>query len=110
MRGRLSSTILTMLLFCVFAQARGAATPESPRLSELKRALDSGRGEALAEFWREVSRAGAPLVEKVEGDEENLLVTFLWRDGAAGKYVAVFPFARVNPLPHLFARLEGTDI
>ncbi|HEX8293291.1 MAG TPA: alpha/beta hydrolase-fold protein [Pyrinomonadaceae bacterium] len=92
------------------ARAAGSEEPESPRLSALRRALGEGRGGAVEEFWREAAREGSPLVESIKGDEENLLVTFLWRDGAAEKYVAVFPFARVNPLPHLFARVEGTDV
>lgn len=118
MTSRLKSSLLPLLLLLagLLAPARAAAqteavqVPESPRLSALQRALESGRGEALGEFWREVERAEAPLVEPVQGDDENLLVTFLWRDGAAERFVAVFPFARVNPLPHLFARMGGTDL
>jgi len=102
--------LLALLLVAAAPGAAARATPESPRLLELKSALASGRGAALEEFWREVARGGAPLVEPIQGDERNLLVTFLWRDGAAAKFVAVFPLARVNPLPHLFARLEGTDL
>lgn len=100
---------MLLVLLCGVC-ARGAGVPESPRLLTLKQALESGRGEALGEFWLEVARSGAPLVEPVRGDEQNFLVTFLWRDKAAEKFVAVFPFARVNPLPHLFARMEGTDL
>jgi enterochelin esterase family protein len=112
MTSRLTSPILLLLLFGALAHVHAAAqgTPESPRLAALKGALDGGRGEALEEFWREVARAGAPLVEPIKDDDENLLVTFLRRDGAAEKFVAVFPFARVNPLLHLFARLKGTDL
>ena len=113
---RLVNAILPLLLVGLLAPLRAAAqavagqTPESPRLLALKRALESGRGDALGEFWRGVEREGAPLVEPIKGDDENLLVTFLRRDGAAEKFVAVFPFARVNPLPHLFAHVEGTDL
>jgi enterochelin esterase-like enzyme len=104
-------TALTLLLACALAaHAAFGQKPESPRLSGLKVALESGRGAPLEEFWREVAREGAPLVESVEGDKDDLLVTFLWRDGAAEKFVAVFPLARVNPLPHLFERMEGTDL
>lgn len=116
MTGRVSSVLLPVLLLLLFAalapaQVGAGQTPESPRLLALKSALESGRGgDALGEFWREVEREGAPLVETIAGDKENLLVTFLRRDGAAEKFVAVFPFARVNPLPHLFARLQGTDL
>lgn len=116
MKSRLTRAPLLLLLVVAFAHARAAAQdagprpPESPRLSALKRALEAGRAEALGEFWREVERAGAPLVEPAGGDAQSLLVTFLWRDGAAQKFVAVFPFARVNPLPHLFERLGETDV
>src|SRR5215210_5911776 len=112
MPGRPVCAMLLVLLFVALAHARAAAqaTPESPRILELKRALGAGRAEALEEFWREVARGGAPLVEPIQGDDRNLLVTFLRRDGAAAKFVAVFPLARVNPLPHLFERLEGTDL
>ena len=112
----LRDAVLLLLLYGAPSQAYTEAQfiiqqpIDSPRLLALKNALESGRGEALAEFWREVLREGAPLVEPIKGDEQNLLVTFLWRDGAAEKFVAVFPFARVNPLPHLFARMGGTDV
>ncbi|MBV9926166.1 MAG: DUF3327 domain-containing protein [Acidobacteria bacterium] len=105
-RSLLSATLLVLLC----GVSARAAAPESPRLLSLKSALESGRREALAEFWRGVEREGAPLVEASRGDEESPLVTFLWRDQASEKFVAVFPFARVNPLPHLFKHLEGTDV
>lgn len=116
MKRRVKSSLPPLLLLAVLVSARAAQAdavqaPESPRLRALKSALESGRGEAaLGEFWREVESEGAPLVEPVEGDDENLLVTFLRRDGAAEKFVAVFPLARVNPLPHLFAHMGGTDL
>jgi enterochelin esterase-like enzyme len=118
MTNRPAGALLTplLLLLAVLAhagqavRAAGTGAPESPRLSALKKDLEAGRADALGEFWREVEGAGAPLVEPVEDDAERLLVTFLRRDAAAERFVAVFPFARVNPLPHLFERLAGTDL
>lgn len=92
------------------ARSDGPRSPESRRLASLQKEIESGRPGTLSRFWREVISAGAPLVESIEGDDKNLLVTFLWRDAAAQRFVAVFPFARVNPLPHLFTRLAGTDV
>jgi hypothetical protein len=34
---------------------------------------------ALDKFWQEVEQRGTPLIEPIEGDDKNLLVTFLWR-------------------------------
>lgn len=117
----LTLTLLT-LLSPALLPARGACaqqaaarfTPaaplESPALRALKKGLDEGRDGALADFWRGVERAGAPLVEPLEGDAENMLVTFLWRAPAGERYVAVFPLARPNPLRQLLANLPGTDV
>lgn len=116
MTRRFTSTILWLLLCGPFTQTYSVAQIpisqplDSPRLLALKNDLKSGRSDALGEFWQEIARRGAPLVEAIKGDDRNLLVTFLWRDKAEQKFVAVFPFARVNPLPHLMARLEGTDV
>ena len=112
----LTKTVLSLLLSGALTQTRPVAQIEirqpldSPRLAALKKGLESGDRNALEEFWRQVSREGAPLIEPIQGDAQNLLVTFLWRDSVAQKFVAVFPFARVNPLPHLMARLKGTDL
>ncbi len=117
MAGLFADLLLSLLLYGALATSHAAARPEAPgppesrRLASLRKEIESGGGVgALSQFWREVERQGTPLVEPVEGDDQYLLVTFLWRDAAAQRFVAVFPFARVNPLPHLFARLKGTDV
>jgi enterochelin esterase-like enzyme len=92
------------------AQFAARQSLDSPALRALKKALDEGRAGALEDFWREVGRRGAPLVEPIEGDGENVLVTFLWRAPAGERYVAVFPFARPNPLRGLLVNMPGTDL
>ncbi len=79
MTRRLKSSLLLLLFVVGLLAPVGAAAqtavgqaPESPRLLALKSALESGRGgDALGEFWREVEREGAPLVEPLKGDEES---------------------------------------
>ena len=51
----------------------------SPRLLTLQQAIAAGNTSALAAFWREVSTQGAPLIERVNHDDQHVLVTFLWR-------------------------------
>ena len=82
----------------------------SPRLLALQRELENGQSEALERFWSEISNTGSPLVERIASDSEDLLVTFLWRTRGENQYIAVFPFARPNPLPHLMSHLPGTDL
>src|SRR5215471_9625811 len=78
---------------------------DSPRLQSLKRELESGKADAVSRFWQEVEREGTPLIEPIKGDDQNLLVTFLWRAKEENKYIAVFPMARLNTLSHLMGHL-----
>jgi enterochelin esterase family protein len=52
----------------------------SPRIAQLAEAVDAGDRTALDDLWHEVAVTGSPLMEPVEGDETQTLVTFLWRD------------------------------
>lgn len=54
-------------------------TIESPIIRKLYEELKEGKLHALDMFWNEVEKNGAPLIEKIEDDEENFLVTPLWR-------------------------------
>ena len=51
----------------------------SLRLMALQNELESGNADALAIFWREIDKLGAPLVESIERDSDYSWVTFLWR-------------------------------
>ena len=52
---------------------------KSPRLLQLVRALDEERSGALDEFWREIEDLGEPLFETIEGNDEKILATIVWR-------------------------------
>lgn len=52
----------------------------SPQLAALDRELEIGNAEALAQFWREIVLQGSPLIEPVEENAQERLVTFLWHD------------------------------
>ncbi|MEU4556993.1 enterochelin esterase [Actinoplanes sp. NPDC023936] len=52
---------------------RPPAIAESPRIARLR----DGGPEAVARFWAEVTRTGAPLIER---DGDATLITFVWRE------------------------------
>lgn len=56
-------------------------TETSPRVARLLRDLPDRGSRVVDDFWREVTAAGTPLVEAVDGG--SALVTFLWRGEAA---------------------------
>jgi enterochelin esterase family protein len=74
---------------------------KSPRIDELRRAIETAGPAALDEFWHDVGRRGTPLVEPL--DRDRRLVTFLWRGEATTTSVSW----GVN-LP--LQRLGGTDL
>lgn len=88
--------ILVLLVLKVIAVISGApcrALQEalvSPRLVALQSEINSQKSGALEKFWAEISNRGAPLIETIEGDDRNLLVTFLWRAGRETTNVVVF--------------------
>src|SRR5262245_42817400 len=65
-----------------FAERLQFVAPEkyqSPRLAALGKELLAGNKSAVDKFWQEVEQRGTPLIEPIEGDDKNVLVTFLWR-------------------------------
>jgi enterochelin esterase family protein len=65
----------------------GKGVPVSPRLAALKAAIESGDEAAPAAFWREIEAQGTPMVEPIEGDEQHVLLTSLWRDDGEVRHV-----------------------
>ena len=45
----------------------------------LERDIRGGVANAVERFWSEVN-SRAPLIEPIDGDNENVLVTFLWKE------------------------------
>ena len=85
---------------------------ESPRILALSASVARGEPDAAASFWKELAKIGAPLIEPAPGDDENMLVTFLWHGGVSTRNVLVWwqPFAEKWESDYLMSRLEGTDV
>jgi hypothetical protein len=41
--------------------------------------VERGERESVNAFWEEVKKTGAPLIEPIAGDRENMAVTFVWK-------------------------------
>lgn len=91
-----------------------SATPKvvntSERIQQLVRDTASGRGDAVAAFWREVEGKG-PLIESVQGRDEEQLVTFLWRATFETHNVLVgWPMAVFRGDDYYMTHLPNTDV
>jgi len=87
-------------------------TPTSPRLTSLRREVETGNSEALTQFWQEISAAGAPLVEPLADDETHVLVTFVWRGDDTTQNVVLFdgPAGWKYPSRNQLEQLVETDL
>lgn len=85
---------------------------ESQRIHALRGSVERGERESVNTFWEEVKRAGAPLIEPIAGDRENMAVTFLWKGTPYTHNVLVLwlPYVGVAPDEFLMTRLGETDV
>lgn len=117
-RSLISVAVSVLLLLGAFiSNDAGAATripgpgqAVSPRITSLEREVKSGNLTALEQFWREVTRDGAPLIEQIEGDSRNALVSFVWRAKEDTANVVVFGFGSGDPSRNQMSRLANTDL
>ena len=83
----------------------------SPRIAALRKALENGDRPALEKFWQEAAAQGAPIIEPIQGDDANLLVTFLWRAREETRNVLVFAGLAGGTLAkNQMSRLMDTDL
>jgi enterochelin esterase family protein len=84
----------------------------SPRIASLRKEVESGKHEVIESFWNEIRTQGTPLVEPVENNDKDMLVTFLWRAGGDTRNVFIlwFPYAAAKPGDYQMIRLAGTDV
>lgn len=87
---------------------------QSPRLQELAQALgatDADRQILVDHFWHEMETAGTPLIEKLPGNPDASLVTFLWRETEPLQTVQLFEQVSWKPKEErLLTKFAGTDI
>ncbi|MFC6067085.1 enterochelin esterase domain-containing protein [Streptomyces ochraceiscleroticus] len=81
--------------------------------ARLATAADAQRPALIADFWAEVERRGAPLVEQAAGSPGRYAVTFLWRGHRATCQVLLLADGLTDPgdlTSALLDRLPGTDV
>jgi enterochelin esterase-like enzyme len=84
----------------------------SPRIAALRKDLEGGNTGAVATFWQEIEKQGAPLIEPLKDNTADNLVTFLWHAKTETRNVLIlfFPFAEAHPGDFEMVRLGQTDV
>jgi enterochelin esterase-like enzyme len=90
-----------------------AVTPivsfRSARIDELAKDVSAGQVGAVEHFWSEAEAHGGPLVETIEGNDQDVLVTFLWKEIYETRNVlAIWP----GPAPqdYYMSLIPGTNV
>lgn len=84
---------------------------KSSVIMKLKEKSDLGNTEAIQVFWNNIEKGNAPLIEKIDGDSENSLVTFVYKgNGDIENIVLILPIGRDNLEKNKMERLLDTDI
>src|SRR5581483_4401145 len=86
------------------------ARPLSPCIAALARGIRQGDDRALAQFWRQVSEQGTPLIEPLEESRAFSLLTFLWRAGSPAREVLLFSSLNETEAGDRLVHLRGSDV
>ena len=84
----------------------------SERILRLREVVERGDKSEEEAFWKEVEKTGAPIVERIPGNDKSLLVTFLWRgdEGTRNVLLVRGKFTWMQPDNHLFSHIEGSRV
>ncbi len=85
---------------------------ESQRIQALRASVERGDRESVKSFWEEIKKNGAPLIEPIAGDKENMAVTFIWKGTPYTHNVLVLwlPYLGLTPDEFFMARLGETNV
>lgn len=94
---------------------RPADDTASARMARLRASAATIGARAVEEFWNELERSGAPIVESSPGDSEHSLLTFVWRGSPQARNVVITDGVAVgvggaDPLNSRMTQIDGTDV
>jgi enterochelin esterase family protein len=62
---------------------------ESEKIKSLKSNILEGNKEAINDFWKEIKESNTPIIEEIQGDTDNVLITFLYEGNKEVENVVV---------------------
>ncbi|MDU4890110.1 MAG: alpha/beta hydrolase-fold protein [Clostridium sp.] len=83
----------------------------SYKINELRNQIASNNINAVNDFWTRIEKEGTPLIEEIQGDKDNVLVTFVYKETEPIENVLVFgtiPGYRYSE--NLMEKLLNTDV
>lgn len=88
----------------------------SKEIMNLKKKLEAGNFNTVKDFWNKIEEKGAPIIEEIDGDTENDLVTFIYKGNDETKNILLYISYEYESTSdykfdeHKFERLLDTNI
>lgn len=83
----------------------------SPKINKLIKEIERNNANAVKEFWTSIEKVGSPLIEKIHGDKDNVLVTFMYKQKEAIENVLIYgAVPGYRYMENLMEKLLNTDI
>ena len=84
---------------------------ESARVKQLIKDVSARQPGVVERFWSEAERRGGPLIEQIDGNDQSVLVTFLWKETYPTHNVLVrWPGALPDPQDYYMSRVPGANV
>lgn len=81
------------------------------RIIKLEKDIKNGESNALENFYKYIETNGAPLIEKIQGEDEFYLVTIIYKEEKRLDNVVLIPPVGMRKLEdHVMDRLLDTDL
>jgi len=84
---------------------------KNSKIIELENRLNNGDKGALEEFWLFIKKNGAPLIEHIEGNEYESLVTIIYREKKKLENVVLIPPVGMRKLENcILEKIDNSDL
>lgn len=81
------------------------------RIIELENNIKSNVHNALQSFWSSIEKSGTPLTEDIKGDNENKLVTIIFKEEKPLENVVLIPPVGMRKLENcMLQKIENSDV
>lgn len=84
---------------------------KNKRIAKLENMIKEGKKDAIDLFWSEVEEKGAPLIEEIDNDDNNKLVTIIYKEEKPLNNVVLIPPVGMRKLENcILKKLDQTNL
>jgi enterochelin esterase family protein len=89
---------------------RAVVAVRAPAIDELERRVRDGDRSAVDVFWADAAKRTTPFIDRIAGDGDRVLLTFVFRGDAQTQAVAGIGWVMGGAGLQRFTRVAGTDV